>query len=565
MRASGPESTGIAASPTGWSDARSRSIWRWQLILAVSAVAIAFAVAVLEPTTFARASFLVGLAIIALTTAASLGVPWPRMGQHIIIVIPLVDIVAVGLLAYGSDARLGFLWILPIVWIASYYSLLWLIGALGLVTAFLLAGALPGGITPDLSLQVLIVLLSLGFMGVTISIGSRRTRAFRRLLRRQFAQLGRTLNRVEAQERRASTMFNSLDTALARVDVRGGLLAANDAYRELYSISELTHIQPTGAVEYDRYQGAAVPHTGTSIARAARGDQMHDERVWLFDALGRWHALDISTRRIEAGSVEPPSTLLTVRDVTPAVNAAAERQTMSNVVSHELRNPLTAITGHIDLLLERDDLPRDVVQQLGVIENAGQRMQRLITATLTSEKPSLDESTAPVDVSALVTASIDAFRPAAGAALVSIDHDVASALLTTGDAFRLRQVIDNLVGNAVKYTSRGGNVFVAATEAEGTIELSVEDTGIGISAEDLGHVFDTYFRSESALSSGISGSGLGMGIARDIVSQHGGSIEIDSAIGHGTRVTVSLPLQRTALQSTHAHTPAAHGTEEVLQ
>lgn len=530
-----------ASSARPWGDARSRSIWQWQLILAFSTVAIALAVALLDSQMFGDPSFGIGIVLIVLISATTLVVPWPRVPRWAVMLVPALDIIAIALMSANNDVRLGFLWTFPVVWIATYYRLAWLMGALALIAGFSLSAALRGGLTPDLALRVLIVLLALGFMGITIHIGSRRTRAFSRLLRRQFTQLSRTLHRVEAQEQHASTMFNALDTGLARVDERGGLLAANDAYRELYSIGEIGYAHPTTAVEYDGYKGTALSREATSLARAARRELFDEERIWLFDAAGSWHALDVSTRLMDAGAVEAASTLLIVRDVTATVKAAFDRQTMTSVVSHELRNPLTAIAGHADLLLERNDLPQDVLDQLAVIENASQRMQRLITSALDTERPPRDETTRPVDVSALVAASVDAFRPAAQLALVQLTAQIDESLGATGDAFRLRQVVDNLVGNAVKYTLRGGTVTVTTVADGDDVELIVADSGIGISSADLTRVFDPYFRAESARSSGVPGTGLGMGISLEIIEQHHGTLEITSTLGRGTRATVRLP------------------------
>ncbi|GEP47105.1 HAMP domain-containing histidine kinase [Microbacterium saccharophilum] len=527
-----------------WGDARSRSIWQWQLIVALSAGTISVAIALLDPEMYALPTFGGGLVLIMLLTCATLATPWPRLGKDVVALVPALDIAAIGLLYAGNDARLGFLWVFPVAWISTYYSFGWLIAALGEIAALVLAVALHAPITPDLALRLLVVLLVLGLLGMTIQIGARRTRAFARLLRRQSAQLTRTLHRVEAQEAGAAALFESMETGLARVSPQGVVVAANRAYRVLYGIDDISSAQPASAVEYDDYRGFALPRERTTAARAARAEEFDNERVWLFDPNGSWRALDVSSRAMPDGP-EPAGILLTVHDATGAFHAARERQTVSSIVSHELRNPLTAIAGHTDLLLDREDLPPDVHDQLSVIENASARMQRLITSALTAHATPPEDARAVLDLRAVATASVEAFHPAACAADVGIRSLLDGELPICGDAFRLRQVVDNLLGNAVKYTGRGGVVTLSAGGSDDTVELVIADTGIGISADDLARVFDRDFRAQSARDSGIPGSGLGMAIARDIVQQHDGTLTVTSTIDVGTRVVLRLPRSST--------------------
>ncbi|GAA5035530.1 sensor histidine kinase [Microbacterium fluvii] len=534
--------TGTQATPADtrrWGDGRSRSIWQWQLILAVSVVALVVSVALLVPSVLQLPQFIAGAVAIVAITCAVLATPWHRASKRTVVFVPLLDIVAIGMLASGTEGRMSSLWVFPIAWIATYYSLPWLIGGLSVVAAVLVVDTLAAGLTPIYMLRMIVVLLCLGFLGVTIHIGARRTRAFSGLLRRQFTQLSRAFRRVELQDQRSMILFNSLDTGLARVDRRGSIRGANDAYRRLYSIDDVAQPHPTGAVEYGAYRGSALPAGETTMARAVRGE-VFETRVWLFDTDGHWHALDVATRAVAAGLGEGETTLLTVRDVTAALDAERDRKTMTSIVSHELRNPLTAIVGHVDLLLDRDDLPADVVDKLTVVENAGQRMQQLIASALETDKQvaPVDEA---VDFRRVITASVDAFLPAAEAAQVTLEADLGRDLLVGGDAFRLRQVVDNLVGNAVKYTPRGGHVSVDAQHVGDKVRILIDDSGIGISRDDLPHVFDRYFRAKTARDSGISGTGLGMAIAREIVEQHGGRLEIDSTLGQGTTATVLLP------------------------
>ncbi|MCR2801922.1 MULTISPECIES: sensor histidine kinase [unclassified Microbacterium] len=527
------------SAPSTWNNTRTRSIWQWQMVLAVAVAAISVVVALFTPQTFAQPAFGVGVVLLVVISALTLVVPWHRVGRAAVALVPGLDIVAIGLIASTGDGELSILWVFPVAWFATYYTLPWIVAALCEIAVLLAVDTLSTAITPVRTLHVVVVLLALLFIGVTIATGSRRTRAFSRLLERQFSQLARTLRRVEAQEKRAMALFNSIDTALARVDRRGVVRNANHAYQRLYSVDNVSHAHPSAAVEYDGHRGEPLPPDQTLIARAARGELFEACRVWLFDAAGHWHTLDATTSAVDSTPGEPEVTLLSIHDVTATVAAQQEKKTLTSVVSHELRNPLTAIIGHVDLLLDREDLPADVKEKLTVVENAGQRMERLIASVLESYKPA-PPAAQTVDLQRVTTASIDAFRPAAQNTQLTVDAALDPGLLVTGDAFRLRQVIDNIVGNAVKYTPRGGHIRVDARRVGDEIRLAVTDTGIGMAPADIDRVYEPYFRAQTARDSGMPGTGLGMVITREIVHEHGGRLELTSALGRGTTVVVSL-------------------------
>lgn len=540
---SGGQAQSARAGTLGWGSTLSRSVWQWQLILAVSVVGVAAAAALLDPGLFLELRFTLAVITIVLLTCVALVVQWHRFDRRFILLLPAFDIVAIGFLSAGADARMSFLWAFPVVWIATYYSVSWLSTAIGAITTMLLIDAMADGLNAIAALQLVIVVIVLGFMGITVHLGTSRTRALGRLLRRQYGQLGRSLDRVALQERRATEFFDSLDVGLARIDRRGALRTANSVFRRLYGIADVGSPHPTGAVEYDDYRGAPVPPSETLIARAARGDAFDDHRVWLFDTHGTWHALDATTRPLGDSGILASTNLLTVRDVTASVEADADRRGLTRVVSHELRNPLTAILGHTDLMLERDDLDDDLREQLAVVESASERMLDMVDTLLVTESAAA-RTVEPIDLGAIVRASVDAHRAAARAAQIDLDDEYEDDTVVVGDAFRLRQVADNLIGNAVKYTPRGGRVSVAARSTSEAVVLTVDDTGIGMSGDDLARAFEPYFRSDRARDSGIPGTGLGMGISRGIVQEHDGALDLTSVVGTGTWATVTLPRHR---------------------
>ena len=532
------------ASPSS----RTRSIWLLQLVLAASVIVTVLVVQALQPELFGTWTFSAGVAIIVALTVVTLVIPWHRVPKNAIVLLPFGDLFGIGLLAYSSEMRFGFFWVFPVIWIATHYSLLALGSALGSIGAIILIDATLNGPSAFTALRLIVTVLSLTFIGLTTYLTARQNSAFKKLLRRQASRLQGTLQRVTGQERRVSEMLNGLDTGIARLSSDGEVLALNDTYISLYAIDRDDPNRPGGSVEYTTLRGDPLPEGDRPFVRAARGEQFEDERVWLYDASGQWHALSASTRRLTSSDDEPATTLLIIHDVTALIEAERAREQIATVVSHELRNPLTAIIGHADLLLDHDDLPPRVREQIEVIDNAGERMQTLISEILAGSRARSEEPEAPASADArrILDASVESFRPAADGRRVSLRVEAPQDLPLVGDAFRLRQAFDNILSNAIKYTPGGGAVRISAEVVDGRLVVTFADTGVGISSDDLARIFDPYFRTQSARDSPTPGTGLGMGIVRDIVEQHGGTLGVESEQGTGTTVTVTLPIETEA-------------------
>lgn len=534
------ETMTLSAPVTGPSG-RTRSIWLWQLSLSAVVVVVIIAVLVLVPELLATPTTGGGVAMILALTLITMVVPWHRASSTLVGLLPLADILAIGLLTFGGDLRFGFLWVFPLAWYASHFRLAWMVSALALVAAIIVFDALTHSPSPFSTLRFLVVLLSLTFISITIYNSARRSAAFTRLLRRQSERLEATLERVRAQERRVNQVLNGLDSAITRVDRDGRLLGVNDAYIALYGIDHRDTSRPATSVEYDDRGGRALRENERLAARAARGEIFSDERLWLYDAEGRWHILSTSTRELVSGPGEPDTTLLVVRDVTEAVETENARRSLATTVTHELANPLTAIIGYTDLMLEDATTGTDR-ERLELIDAAAARMERLIAEVLRAggHQPRSDQRR-DVDLQALLAASVESFTPAATAGDVALVLHPAPVTPIVADGFRLRQMFDNLVSNAVKYTPRAGRVDVAVHTEGADAVVTITDTGIGIGADDLPRIFGDYFRAETAREAGLPGTGLGMGISRAIVEEHGGTLELTSEPGAGTTATVRLP------------------------
>ncbi len=262
----------------------------------------------------------------------------------------------------------------------------------------------------------------------------------------------------------------------------------------------------------------------------------------LIEAAAQIEEGDYATRVRERGPRE-------VRSLARAFNAMSarleatdrERRTFLTDVSHELRTPLSVIRGQIEAIAE-GVYPADE-EHLAPIHEATRALEQLVddlrTLALT-ESGSLTLDREPVDLAVLANESAAAFRAAADAGDVRLRVEAAADLPpVSADPARIRGVLGNLLANALRHTPSGGTIRVSVKPVgdgvpgspDGRVEVAVSDTGTGIPAELLPHVFDRFVKGARS-----SGSGLGLAIARDVVAAHGGTIEARSEAGNGTTI-----------------------------
>jgi signal transduction histidine kinase len=235
----------------------------------------------------------------------------------------------------------------------------------------------------------------------------------------------------------------------------------------------------------------------------------------------------------------------TLREVTADRHLERLRDAFVAAVSHELRTPLTSISGFVEMLEDEEhELGAEARSYLDVIRRGTTRLQRIVEDLLLVaqiEADRLELRTGRADLAQIATAAVEAARPAAEEKEVALELQTNGALPFDADASRLGQVLDNLVSNAIKFTPSGGSVVVSTRNSDGWACVEVADTGIGVPQDEVGQLFSRFYRASSATRRAIPGTGLGLVIARAIVEAHGGSIELESREGEGTRVTVSLP------------------------
>ena len=235
-----------------------------------------------------------------------------------------------------------------------------------------------------------------------------------------------------------------------------------------------------------------------------------------------------------------------VRSLTRAFNKMAarlhqtdeQRRNLLADVTHELRTPLTVIQGNLEGMLD-GVYPADETNLRALLDET-HLLSRLIDdlrMLALAESGALQLRKEPTDPTMLIRETVGTFQPQAEAAGVTLIVAGADLPLVSLDPARLRQVLANLIANALRYSPAGSEVIVSSRLAGDRIQIEVRDSGPGIPAEDLPHIFERFYKSADS-----GGMGLGLAIARHIVLAHGGSIHAESAPGAGTTIRVEIPV-----------------------
>jgi two-component system sensor histidine kinase BaeS len=264
----------------------------------------------------------------------------------------------------------------------------------------------------------------------------------------------------------------------------------------------------------------------------------------LADAAGAIAGGDLSARAPVEGSDEVTEVAAAFNDMAVQIESGRQRERdflMS--VGHDLRTPLTTIRGYSEALatdeLDAEDLPRVAA----VLEGQSDRLARLVEDIMLLSRLEAREFTLrleEVDLAAHLKEVAEAYRDRADEARVALRLDFDASALVEVDPDRMGQIAGNLVENALRYTPEGGTVELRLRQADEAMEFAVADTGPGIAPEDLPHVFDRLYVASHYRPVRPEGSGLGLNIVKELTEAMGGTVIVESALGRGTTVTVTL-------------------------
>ena len=238
---------------------------------------------------------------------------------------------------------------------------------------------------------------------------------------------------------------------------------------------------------------------------------------------------------------------MVLHDVTELRRLERVRQDFVANISHEFKTPLTAIQGFAETLLAGAlEDPRSNRRLLDIIREHAARLARLTDDLLKLariEAGKIEVEFSSVGLLDLVERCAETTVIKASRKQIVLEIDVPPGLpAVRGDAMLLREVLQNLLDNAIQYTPEGGRIHVSATAGEREAVITVADTGIGIPLADQERIFERFYRVDAARSREAGGTGLGLSIAKHIVEAHGGRLWVESEVGHGSKFSFSIPL-----------------------
>jgi two-component system phosphate regulon sensor histidine kinase PhoR len=349
-----------------------------------------------------------------------------------------------------------------------------------------------------------------------------------RALRQMHLQLTERFEALHREKSETALMVDSMAEGVVAADQRGRVVNANESARRLLGYDPGSHLP-------DLPQLFRAKAARSVVDAALRGETVRAAELEI-DGM----VLTLSARPLPDGGL-----ILVMQDLTEIRKLESMRRDFVANVSHELKTPLTSISGYSETLLT-DQPDQETVQRfLQVILDNAHRMQRLVDSLLDLSRiesgrwqPRMDE----VDLGDVIQGVMDDCHEKSVQCKVSIEMDLApDATLIVADEDAVRQVVLNLVDNALRYSPSGGKVICRSRLKGEEIALSVSDTGAGIAREHLPRIFERFYRADPSRSREEGGTGLGLAIVKHLVEAHGGRVAAESVLGRGTTITAFFP------------------------
>ena len=421
--------------------------------------------------------------------AACVLVPWQRFGPLAPLVIPVLDLVAIGLLRDGSSAGLpdpGVLSVLPVVWISA--STLSAPASLSLSFTVPLLAALPWLLTdpaaPPAARSAEAVLVPLMMLAVSLAMRFARARLRHEQWRIKSteAELQALLADSRERERLLNTILDTVDVGIVAVDAGGRRLLTNSWQTELEesaasaAAGRRSTAQPehaAGVPQPPEEEGQLVltgqdrstplPLERRPIRRALAGESFADYLVCFGEAAAS-RVVSTGARPLKNDAGDFRGAVVVFNEVTGLVDALAAKDEVVSTVSHEFRTPLTSIIGNLDLVLaDTEGLDSPAVRRIEVAQRNAERLLALVSDLLMSASSAVHVHPRRTDLAGLVEASLGSAQAQAQASRVCLAMDVPGPLWANVDPLRISQALDNLVSNAIKYSPDGGSVRVSAS------------------------------------------------------------------------------------------------------
>ncbi len=366
-------------------------------------------------------------------------------------------------------------------------------------------------------------------------------------LTRLFDDLGPKLERrivqLEQDRQQLSAVLSGMEEGVIAIDGRRRLLFANASADRLFGLGN----ESVGRLVPELVRS---PQVQEAVEATLAGSKPYRGEVTL---TGRDHSLRSQPRALSVHGTPllgspPQGAVLVFHDVTELRRLERMRQDFVANVSHELKTPLASIKAYTETLLDWALHDENVnTRFLKQIDEQAERLNQLILDLLSLARVESGQNIydhSPLALAATLSACVDSHRGRIEAKNQTLVLDLGpldGETRVLADEEAIRQIFDNLIDNAIKYTPENGSVRVRCQIQGSTVAVEVADTGIGIPRDDLPRVFERFYRVDKARSREMGGTGLGLSIVKHLVQSIGGQINVDSRLGAGSRFTVHLP------------------------
>jgi len=345
-------------------------------------------------------------------------------------------------------------------------------------------------------------------------------------LQRMTEQLATRVTALQEDDQLMIALIESLEEGVLALDDRGTVVRINERARALLNVHAPLPIAPEHLPREATVR--------TAISDALAGDATAPQEMTLFD-----RTVTVSARPLPAAGA-----VVTILDLTMLRRLETIRRDFVANVSHELKTPLTVVNGYAETLLD-DGIPTEQRRRfVETIRENAQRMQRIVDELLDLsriESGGWRPKVTTVDVTGVVSDVFTALQPSANAKGLTLAANIdPETSRVSADHTAFRQVVTNLVENAVRYTKEG-SVTLQTRPGDGGIWVDVRDTGVGIAAEHLPRIFERFYRVDAGRSREQGGTGLGLAIVRHLIDAHGGRVEAASTPGKGTTISAFFP------------------------
>jgi len=359
-------------------------------------------------------------------------------------------------------------------------------------------------------------------------------------------QLRLRLEEVTQEKEQLRAVLEGMVEGVLVVDAKGGVLLANSRLREFY---ELTG-DPLGRPYVEVLRDAAVDEV---LRETAASDATVTRQLRVGRGVPR--TLQVQAVRFPAEGPRAGSVAV-FHDISELARLEEVRRDFVANASHELRTPLAAIRGFAETLLESPSLTDGERRSyLEIIDRHAQRLTHIVHDLLelsTIERGRLRLEPVDVDVGELIGSLIRDTGPRLRDRKLELHYGEEGSARAFADPRALEQILINLLDNAMKYTEPGGRIEISVEDAGPKLRVRVRDTGIGIPEEDLGRIFERFYRVDKARSRALGGTGLGLAIVKHLVQSLGGEISVASRLGEGSTFTFTLPRAADAATSTRS-------------